>query len=112
MLLVSCPMVRADDPRLARTLTPLTRSFVAVFVLAMAACGRKATPQDCDLIVDRYVEIELQALKVTDPKVIEERKKEMRHDLSDDMKACPGKRITDSMIACVRGAQSNAELDK
>ena len=51
-------------------------------------------------------------MKVTDPAVITQRKAEMRRDLKDDLKACPGKRITDSMIACVRGAQSNGELDK
>ncbi len=93
-----------------------TRRVVAALALALFAalpgCGRKATAEDCDLIVDRYVEIELAALKVTDPRVIELRKAEMRRDLKDDLKACPGKRITDSMLACVRKAQTNAELDK
>jgi hypothetical protein len=85
---------------------------VSLSALGAVACGRKATPEDCNLIVDRYVEIELSALNVTDPKVIEQRKADMHRDLSDDLKACPGKRVTDSMIACVRQASSNAELDK
>jgi hypothetical protein len=76
------------------------------------ACGRKATPEDCDLIVDRYVEIELRDLKVTDPKIIEQRKSDMRRDLKDDLKTCPGKHITDSMLTCVRQAENNADLDK
>ena len=78
----------------------------------LVGCGRRATAEDCGVIVDRYVEIELRALKVTDPKIIEQRKVEMRRDLKDDLKACPGKRITDSMLACVRQAQTNDELDK
>jgi hypothetical protein len=81
-------------------------------VLGGAGCGRAATEQDCDMIVDRYVEVELKALNVTDPRVVEQRKAEMRRDLKDDLKACPGKHITDSMLACVRQAASNAELDK
>jgi hypothetical protein len=81
-------------------------------LLPLVGCGRRATAEDCGVIVDRYVEIELRALKVTDPKIIEQRKVEMRRDLKDDLKACPGKRITDSMLACVRQAQSNDELDK
>ncbi len=80
--------------------------------LAAVACGRKATAEDCDLIVDRYVEVELKDLKVTDPKVIDQRKAEMRRDLKDDLKSCPGKHITDSMLECVRRAGSNGELDK
>jgi hypothetical protein len=87
---------------------------LAVWALSAPAlgCGRKATTEDCDFIVDRYVEVELRALSVTDPKVIEERKLEMRKDLKDELKACPGKRVTDTMLACVRKAESNAELDQ
>jgi hypothetical protein len=85
-------------------------------IIALAAtvsgCGRKATTEDCDFIVDRYVEVELKALRVSDPKVIEQRKADMRKDLRDELKTCPGKRVTDSMLACVKAAESNAELDK
>ena len=90
----------------------LSLGLCALSALGTAACGRKATQEDCTFIVDRYVEIELSALNVTDPHVIDQRKADMHRDLSDDLKTCPGKRITDSMIACVRRASSNAELDK
>jgi hypothetical protein len=79
--------------------------------LASAGCGRRATAEDCALIVDRYVEVELHALKVTDPAIIEQRKTEMRKDLKDDLKTCPGKRITDAMLACVVRAETNEALD-
>ena len=92
------------------------RLLLATLVLAgptlAVGCGRKATADDCALIVDRYVEIELRTLKVTDPTLIDQRKMEMRRDLKDDLKECPGKRITDGMIACVVRAQTNEELDK
>jgi hypothetical protein len=92
--------------------SPLSLAFPLAFAVALPACGRKATPEDCDFIVDRYVEIELTALSVTDPKVIAERKAEMRKDLKDDLRACPGKRVTDAMLECVRTAKTNTELDK
>jgi hypothetical protein len=85
---------------------------VAAVVAMSTGCGRKATPEDCALIVDRYVEIELKTLKITDPVVVEKRKTEMRTDLRDDLKSCPGKRITDSMLTCVRQAETNDQLDK
>jgi hypothetical protein len=104
-------LVVQGAPRLAAPL-PLARLVGLVSLLSLTACGRRATAEDCGVIVDRYVEIELLTLKVTDPKIIEARKAEMRRDLKDDLKACPGKRITDGMLACVRKAQTNEELDK
>ena len=102
--------------RCPRTTCPTAGVWFALVAVGLAlgptGCGRKATEEDCDLIVDRYVEVELRALKVTDPKVVEQRKAEMRRDLKDDLKSCPGKHITDSMLACVQKAESNAELDK
>jgi len=89
-----------------------TSLWIAAIALGMAGCGRKATPEDCGVIVDRYVEIELRTLKVTDPSVIEQRKSEMRRELKDDLRTCPGKRITDSMLTCVRLAETNEELDR
>jgi hypothetical protein len=86
--------------------------FVFAVPLWTAGCGRKATEEDCALIVDRYVEIELKTLKITDSAVVEKRKIEMRSDLKDDLKTCPGKRITDSMLACVKKAETNDQLDK
>jgi len=101
----------------APVLRPRSRSPVAalggaVLAVALLACGHRATEADCDLIVDRYVEIELQTLQVTDPKVIALRKSEMHRDLKDELKACPGKRITDSMLTCVRQARTNDEIDR
>ncbi len=109
--------------RVTRTLRPATcrvdaravRSVTLVlFVLALSAagCGRKATAEDCALIVDRNVEVELRALKVTDPTIIERHKAELRRDLKDKLDMCPGKRITDSMLTCVRKAETSDELDR
>jgi hypothetical protein len=85
---------------------------LALGALLTAACGRKATAEDCAFIVDRYAEVELRALKVTDPVIVDKRKEELRRDLREDLKSCPGKRITESMLSCVRQAQTNVELDK
>ena len=57
-------------------------------------------------------EIELRAQKVTDPAVIAKRQAEMRSDYKEDVKTCLGKRVTDAIIACIKGAQTDDELDK
>lgn len=75
-------------------------------------CGRRATPADCDLIFNRFVEVQLRAVHVTDPVEVAKREQAMREELKDDLQKCPGKRITDSLLRCVQNAQTNDEMDK
>jgi hypothetical protein len=84
---------------------------LAASVLALG-CGRKATQADCDLIVDRYVEVQLRAMNINDPATIDKRKVEMRQDVKDELRDCIGKRVTDGMLACVKSAKTNDEMDK
>jgi hypothetical protein len=85
---------------------------VGALALAATGCGRRATPADCDLIFNRYVEVQLKAVHVTDPVEVTKREQSMRAEMKDDLRQCPGKRITDSMLRCVQNAQTNDEIDK
>jgi hypothetical protein len=86
--------------------------FAGALVLAAAGCGRRATTADCDLIFNRYVEVQLRAVHITDPVEVTKREQAMRAEMKDDLQQCPGKRITDSMLRCVQNAQTNDEIDK
>jgi hypothetical protein len=86
--------------------------FAPLFALFSVACGRRATQADCDLIFDRFVEVQLHAVHVTDPIEVAKREQAIRTELKDDLQKCPGKRITDSMLRCVQNAQTNEEIDK
>jgi hypothetical protein len=81
-------------------------------LLALAGCGRKATREDCETIVDRNVEVRLQADGETDPVRIASRKKELREQLAEDIDRCVGKRVTDGMMSCVKTAQKPEQIDK
>lgn len=105
MLRVSGQMLRRVV-RLLPVLTPL------VLALALAGCGRKATREDCEAVVDKNVELQLKALGVTDPGVVAKRREEMRASMRDDIDKCVGKRVTDSMMACVKNAESADKIDK
>ncbi len=83
----------------------------AGLALAGTACGRKATDADCSFILDRNVEVQMKALHIEDPTAIDKRKKEIREELKPLLKDCVGKRITDSMLACVARAQTADEID-
>ena len=83
-----------------------------VGVLVCSACGRRATHGDCQLIVDRSVEIQLGEQSQTDPKAIAKRKGEIRAELDDAINSCErDRRVTDKMMACVQSASTTADLD-
>jgi hypothetical protein len=85
---------------------------LAGLAVLVVGCGRQANESDCQLIVDRSVEIQMKELKITDPEQIEHRKVQLRSELQGEMKQCIGRRVTDKMMACVRGANTSEELDR
>jgi len=80
--------------------------------LAVAGCGRRATPADCQLIVDRSVELQLQEQSESDPAAIARREREVRTQLEGEIKSCENSRVTDKTMACVRAARETKELDR
>jgi len=64
------------------------------------------------MIVDRNIEVKLRADGVTDPSVIQKRKDEIRPTLKEDIDKCVGKRVTESMMTCVKTAETAEQIDK
>jgi hypothetical protein len=85
---------------------------VAACALVLCACGRRATVADCQLIVDRSVELQLKELSESDAAAIAKREGEVRAELGGEIHACENRRVTDKTMACVRSASSTQELDK
>jgi len=88
----------------------------AVLLLAFSAplaagCGRRATEADCQLIVNRSVELRMKEMSHVDAPSIEKREREVRAELGDEIKSCEGRHVTDRLLACVRSASSAQELD-
>jgi hypothetical protein len=81
-------------------------------VAVVAGCGRKATREDCEAVVDKNVELQLKALGVGDPAVVGKRREEMRAAMRDDIDKCVGKRVTDGMMTCVKSAETAETIDK
>lgn len=85
---------------------------LALGALCLGGCGRKATREDCETIVDRNVEVRLRADGETDPERIAKRKEELRVQLAEDIDRCVGKRVTDGMMNCVKTAEKPEQIDK
>lgn len=101
--------------RSSRMRRPIS-AFAALLVLPAAVflvgCGRKATRADCELVVDKNVEVKLKADGMTDAPLVAKRKEELRASLKDDIDKCVGKRVTDGMLTCVKGAETAEQIDK
>jgi len=84
----------------------------ALLLCLLCACGRPATREDCELIIDRNVELQMKQMQITEQAAIDKRKAEIRGTMADQLKGCVGKRVTDKMMACVRTAASADEIDQ
>jgi len=93
----------------------LRPALLLALVLGPASCGHPATEVECQTIVERIVELELQAQRVTDPAEINKRRSESLGlagdaNRSDVLQGCIGRHITDGALACVRRAESAQEI--
>lgn len=94
-----------------RHAAPPLLAMVALLGLT-AACGRRATDDDCRLIVDRAVELKMKELNAGGAEQIEKRQKQLRGELEGQMHDCVGRRVTEKMMGCVRSAATSAELEQ
>jgi hypothetical protein len=84
----------------------------ALVALGLSGCGRRATELDCQLIVDKSVELQLRETNQTSPEAIEKREEQVRAELQDEIKSCEGRRVTEKTLDCVHSAATTQELDK
>ncbi len=89
---------------------PLARALA--FLCVFAGCGRPATVEDCNKVVEKNVEVQLKKGNITDPGDVDREKVRVKASLADKIAQCPGRRITDGMMKCVDQAGTSEEIDK
>ena len=80
-----------------------------MFLFGAFGCGRKATVEDCEQIVKRIVELELESVvpeQELGAEVQQTQEAFRQRALSD----CVGKRISDKSLSCVATAKSSATI--
>jgi hypothetical protein len=85
---------------------------LSLFALFAAGCGRRATEADCQLIVDKSVEVQLRQMSTTDAPAIRKREVQVREELQGEIKSCEGRRVTDKTMSCVQASSTTQELDQ
>jgi hypothetical protein len=91
---------------------PGMRRAVWIIFLPLIGCGHPATVQECDVIVERIAQFELQKhARAADQKVVAQEVAETKRSLREQtMKDCVGRRITNRAMRCVRDAKSSKEI--
>lgn len=85
--------------------------FALIAALLLTSGCRRATEQDCERIIDRIVELELAEQGITDPKLVEQRKKETHESKREELlSGCVGKRISESALACIENAKTSKAI--
>ena len=112
MVALAMASARLEASRWFRSIAAAFGAGAALFV---SACGHPATEAECQAIVERIVELELKAQKVTDPAEIAKRRGESLGTQGDSgkpavLEGCVGRHITDRALACVRNADTASEI--
>lgn len=78
----------------------------------LGGCGHPATEEECKAIFDKSVEVEMRELAKADDSLIAKKKEALRAgpEYEGELKACVGKRVTETSMNCVRKAATAAEL--
>lgn len=90
--------------------SPSSRAAVFLAATLLGACGRPATEADCQLVLDKLVEVELKAAKTTDPDSVAKKQASLRESMKNELKDCVGRKVSDRMLGCVREAQATADV--
>jgi hypothetical protein len=77
----------------------------------VAGCRRhRMTPDECNLVLDRIVELELAERGFRDPLLAKRRQSDLRGRFSADLAGCEGRRVASAVSACVQKATSAEEI--
>jgi hypothetical protein len=83
--------------------------WLLLVVVTVLGCGRKATVEDCQQIVKRIVELELESV-VSKQDLGSEVSQAQQTFKDRALSDCVGRRITDRSLACVAQAKDTATI--
>jgi hypothetical protein len=64
------------------------------------------------MIYEKNVEVEMRSLEKADDATIERKKADLRTSFDADLKQCVGKRVTESVLSCIRGAKTSDDMTR
>jgi hypothetical protein len=92
----------------------MSRTIAALCLVCFAIGGcraGRAGDADCEVIVDRIVELELHSRGYRDPELAARRSRELVRLLQPELTQCRGMRLPERAMACVAAARSADEIN-
>jgi hypothetical protein len=91
------------------------KSVLALALAFSAGCGHPATEEECRIILERIVDLELKAQRVNDAAEIARRRNESLGITADGgrpgmLDGCIGRHVTDRALDCVRKAETSSDI--
>lgn len=84
-------------------------AFAAVLAVAAFGCGRRATREECEMVVERNIDLQLAAQGESGEAAVAKRAK-LRAELEPSITACEGMRVRDSLMSCMRTADTPEKI--
>jgi len=88
----------------------VARAAVAIGLAPTGCHSPSATDSDCEAMVGRIVELELQERGFRDPALTDRKRNELLTSLQPELGQCRGMKLPDGAMACVAKARSTEEL--
>ena len=80
-------------------------------LLTFSACtDESATPDDCDAILTRIIELEIREQGYRDPALVERKQTQLRHAFADEIGRCVGRRLPQGAMECITTASSAEQV--
>jgi hypothetical protein len=102
-------MWASPSPRSGR---PAQVAIAAAALVLGGGCGRRATAEDCHLIVNKSFELQVQESTGSDMPTVQKREAEVRSELDEKITECESRHVTEKTMTCVRAATTTGEMDK
>lgn len=86
---------------------------VGIFLLLLVplSCGRPVTEAECEEIVGRIAELELESTQTVSGAELQAEVEATKRAFKDEaMRDCVGKRVTEDALACVRSATTASQI--
>tara|TARA_Y100001968_G_C18938994_1_gene517787 strand:- start:243 stop:509 length:267 start_codon:yes stop_codon:yes gene_type:complete len=80
-------------------------------MMSLSACqSERATPEQCRMIFNRLVTLELAEMGFDDPELAQRRQVDFAYRYRKQIVACAGRKIPPGALKCVRSAKSSESV--
>ena len=99
------------NPRLEAAGSMALFALTCLLLVQGVGCGsRRASPEDCERIFDRMVDVELKELGYRDPALSELKRNQLKQRFAAEIGKCAGGKLSPHGLSCIETAQTGEQI--